>query len=511
MGCSASDTGGDVGTSPGSDLGQADAQGEADTEEWPDADPDTAPAFEGCLHAGGHYAPGEDVPTEVPGQTCWCTVDFIVQCVGGVDPDAEGDEDGEPTEDAGPTGPLVPDPEVTADFSLCSEPGGSFNIYDIQNPDCPDHITPEPESKPGVSVEFEEVVVTGTFGDTFFVQEQTGGPYSGIACYAGTKNFEELDPGDVVTVWGTYYEFYGLSQLTVEDFEVTEVVAPLEAFQIVHPAHIATGGPLSEMFEGVLVAVSDLETIDTKPDCPHEFGEFMVTGDLRIDDMAKELWDPHLGDHFASITGLVQYTFGEFKLEPRTESDLVVIEAGAMTALSKCIEADCIAPETATVTHAVVINEVMVNPYGDDTGQEWFELHNPGAEDIDLNGYTIKDCAEQAMALAGSNLVIEAGEFLVVGAQINPVLNGGVPVDIAYPSPFYLANSVGAVLLYDAAGVLVDQTRYSAFDPWTVLVSGHSLARVSPTADGTQPESWETGQGSFGTNSNHGTPGEPNF
>jgi hypothetical protein len=157
-----------------------------------------------------------------------------------------------------------------------------------------------------------------------------------------------------------------------------------------------------------------------------------------------------------------------------------------------------------------VVNEIMVNPYGDDTGQEWIELYNPGNEPVDLNGWTVKDCAEQAMGLAGTNLTLGAGAYLVLGAQVDPILNGGVPVDIAYPSSFYLANSVGAVLLYDAQGVLVDQTRYSAFDPWTSLVSGHSLARTSPTADGTQPESWETSYGAFGTNNNHGTPGYAN-
>ena len=508
---------------------------------------DVAPGFQGCLVDGGHYAPGEalpietegercvctesfevscepactrdgesfmpgeDVPTLVPGETCWCSSSFEVQCVGGPEPDAsQGAEDAGSQADAGPSEPLVPEPEVEADFSLCSPEGGSFNIYDIQNPDCPDHIDPNPTTQPGVSLTFEEVVVTGTFGDTFFVQEKQGGPYSGIACYAGQLNFSMLSVGDVVTVSGTYYEFYDLTQLTVEEFEVTEVVPAPEPFEIVHPAHIATGGPLSEMFEGVLVSVSDLETIDTKPDCPHDFGEFMVTGDLRIDDMEKDLWDPHLGDSFASITGIVHYTFGEFKIEPRSADDLEVIEAGAMSALTKCIESDCIAPEGASVTHQVVVNEVMVNPYGDDTGQEWIELYNPGNQPVNLNGWMVKDCAEQAMELVGDDLILEPQGFMVLGAQLNSALNGGVPVDIAYPSPFYLANSVGAVLLYNAQGVLIDQTRYSAFDPWESLISAHSLARVSPTSDGTKPESWETSYQSFGSNNNHGTPGAPN-
>jgi hypothetical protein len=152
----------------------------------------------------------------------------------------------------------------------------------------------------------------------------------------------------------------------------------------------------------------------------------------------------------------------------------------------------------------------MINPYGPDPGQEWIELHNPGTEPVSLNGWTVKDCSEQAMSLVGSDLVLEPGGYLVLGAELDSILNGGVPVDIVYPSDFYLPNSVGAVLLFDATGVLIDQTRYSAFDPWDVVFSGHSIARVSPTSDGTQPESWATSSQGFGSNSNHGTPGAPN-
>lgn len=517
MGCSSTDSNVDGTGATGGNSGDYDASAPTDVQGPEDAegpsDADAEPTVEYCLQAGAHYGPGEDVPSDVPGQTCWCGADFEIQCVGGErapDTSTQDVQGEDAVEDTGPSQPLVPEPEVTADNGLCSAPGGDLNIYDIQNPACHDHPETTPTELPGISVTFEEVVVTGLFGDTFFVQEKTGGPYSGIACYAGQKNFDALDLGDVVTVSGSYYEFFGLTQLTVEDFEVTEVVPPLEPFDIVHPAHIATGGPLSEMFEGVLVRVSDVATIDTKPDCPHDYGEFLVTGDLRVDDMAKELWDARLGDVFSSITGCLQYTFSNFKLEPRFEEDIVATNAGGMGALTKCIESDCIAPADLPVSRSVVVNEIMVNPYGPDPGQEWIELHNPGDEAVNLNSWTIKDCSEQAMTLVGSDLILPPNGYLVLGAEADPDLNGGVFVDIPYPSEYYLPNSVGAVLLYDPMGVLIDQTRYSAFDPWDVLISGHSIARVSPTSDGTEPESWETGYDSYGTNSNHGTPGGPN-
>ena len=420
-----------------------------------------------------------------------------------VTPEGPGPED---------MGPSIPEPEVEAAFGNCSEPGGERNIYDLQDPQCPDHIFPQPTDSPGVSLTLSGVVVTGIFGDTFFVQEPEGGPYSGIAVYAPI-GLSELSLGDVVDLEGSYYEFYGLTQFNIgdkDDYTIVGAVTPLAPFPIVHPAHIATGGPLAEMFEGVLVIVSDVRTLDTKPDCPHEYGEFIVTGDLRVDDMKKGLWDARIGDEFASITGLLYYGFGNTKLEPRNEDDLEVVATGSNGGVTKCIESDCIAPASMPVTRQVVVNEVMVNPYGDDDAQEWIELLNASTVAVDLNGWTVRDCNEQEMVLSGNQLILEPGDLLVLGAETNPNLNGGVPVDMAYPSPFYLPNSIGSVLLYDANNTLVDQTRYSAFSPWDVLISGRSLARTSPNTDGTLPESWEAGEGSFGTMNNQGSPGAPN-
>ncbi|MGM0575667.1 MAG: lamin tail domain-containing protein [Myxococcota bacterium] len=399
----------------------------------------------------------------------------------------------------------VPDPDVTASFGHCSEPGGDRNIYDLQNPDCPDHISPEPVGNAGVDLTIRGVVVTAVYGDTLFVQEPTGGPYSGLAVFThgiGT----ELVRGDLVDVTGSYSEFFDNTQLYLEDWEVhgqQDLPAP---FVAEHPEWLATGGALAEMYEGVLVRVEDVETIHTKPDCPHDFGEFTVTGGLRVDDKGYA-WDPHLGDEFASITGPLHYGFGNFKLEPRDESDLDVVIAGGQGAISKCIEGECIEPATAAVSRRVIVSEVMADPYGEDTAQEWIELHNPGPEPVDLNGWTLRDCAVQEQPLAGDGLVIEPGGFLVVGDQDNESLNGGVPVDLVWSSTYHLPNTIGAVLLYDASDTLVDQMRYSAFDPDQNLFVGHSMERVSPDSDGTKVDSWHKATYRWGDTENRGTPG----
>lgn len=407
---------------------------------------------------------------------------------------------------------VPPVPDVEADFGDCSPAGGPRNIYDLQNPDCPDHISPEPTTNPGVPITLEGVIVTGRFSDTFFVQEPKGGPYSGLTIFSHGVPTDELEPGTIITVEGNYTEYFDNTQLYLTSFEVTGKTAAPEPWVPGHPSHLATESPIAELFEGVLVRVEDVKTIHTKPDCPEEYGEFAVTGNLRIDDMGVK-WKAHLGDEFASITGPLYYGFGNFKIEPRTDADLVVTKEGGATAISKCIASECQVQASNPGTKAVVITEVMADAVGDDTGQEWIELYNKGNTAVDISGWELRDCGSQAWPIAFGSLVIQPGKYLVLGYSSSPSMNGGAPVDVAYGTAFYLPNTLGSVLLFDGSGPqaqLVDQTRYSRFDPWTTFKVGKSLERVSATADGTLPESWETGTKEYGTAGNLGTPGAKN-
>ena len=408
--------------------------------------------------------------------------------------------------DAGPSGP-----DVVIDPGLCSPAGGALNIYDLQNTDCPDHPNPEPTAAPGYPVELQGVVVTGIYSDTFFVQEPAGGPYSGIGVYTHGLSTKALKVGSVVTVIATYTEYFESTQLYLSSFEVTGETTPLEPYVAEDPVHLSTDHPASELFEGVLVKVLDVKTIHTKPDCPEEYGEFMVTGGVRVDDMGTK-WTARLGDEFASITGPLNYTFGNFKIEPRDEADIVVTKTGGVTAISKCIATECQVPDTKPGTKALIINEIMADPFANDSGQEWIELFNPGQGAVDLTGWELRDCGAQAWPIVGADLVVGPGEYMVLGMDANPAVNGGADVSLAYGTAFYLPNTVGSVLLFDGSGSqaqLIDQTRYSRFSPWD-FDAGKSLERITPQADGTKPESWVVGSSPYGPTGNMGTPGEKN-
>lgn len=473
-------------------------------------------SWSACSDDGGDAAEGGDAETTAEPETADAVEeatppDTAVDTADTSGPDtAETPDTSEPAD----TTPPVPDSDVMPDDTLCSPPGGGVNVYDLQNPDCPDHPDPEPRtSADAIPVELTGLVITANFGDTFVAQDPRGGPYSGITIFNHGLYADTAKVGDLVDVTGNYSEFFENSQIFLDDLTfhgTADVPAP---FVAEHPAHLATNGQLAEMFEGVLVTVEDVHTTDTQPDCPNEYGEFEVTGRLRIDDMGIR-WNARLGDHFASITGPLLFTFGNHKIEPRTDADIVALVEGDAAAISKCLATECRARDDAFSTRQVIINEIMADPVGDDTFQEWIELYNPGSEPVNLAGWVIRDCGDQIVRLGGPEAVIDANGYLVVGMTRDRDDNGGVLVGFEYGvDGFYLPNTIGSVLLYDGEGAqtkLVDQTRYSRFDPWDVFFSGRSLERVSPSSDGTKPEAWAPGDSRFGERDNFGTPGRRN-
>jgi hypothetical protein len=216
---------------------------------------------------------------------------------------------------------------------------------DLQGWDgCADPDPPNPECIPGGSVTIDEIqqdevcaaeVVTITDAvvttdltfkqDGFFVQDPSGGEYSGIFVYVGADNPNAISvaPGDVVTVTGVYDEFYGMSQIEVAaaaDVVVTDFAA-VPAPALVDPAAVATGGADAEAYEAVLVRVVDVTVLANDLG----FGEWSVDGDLRVDDLffaAVDWTVPNPGDPYESISGPLVFSFDTTKIAPRTAADL---------------------------------------------------------------------------------------------------------------------------------------------------------------------------------------------
>jgi len=226
-------------------------------------------------------------------------------------------------EDPDPTG----DP-TTGDPTTGDPTGGNVaaTIYDIQK-----GVHPEK-----TYVDITDVVVTSPFvtndkgAGYFFIAETPGGEYSGIQVYVFADIVTELMAanklpklGDKIDISGQYTEFFNFSQITLAKTNNLNITgaATVPTADVVNPADIATGGSKAENYEGCLVEVQDVTVTSAV-----EFGEFSVTGGLRVDDfffVPNPGPKPAIDTAFSSITGLLGYSFDEFKLYPRTFADLV--------------------------------------------------------------------------------------------------------------------------------------------------------------------------------------------
>jgi len=199
----------------------------------------------------------------------------------------------------------IPSDESNNPFSII-EPLSVVAIYDIQ------YSLTGPSPIEGTDV-VTTGIVTGVFDSGYFIQDGTGA-WNGIFIY----NFSN-DPqrGDSLIIAGTVAEYYDKTELNdISFFEVQSTNnILLEAVVIV------TGNVSQEDYEGVLVKVENAECIDDNLG----YGEWLVddgSGEIIIDELMFT-FVPVLGE-FYDITGVVDYSYSNFKIEPRDENDIIV-------------------------------------------------------------------------------------------------------------------------------------------------------------------------------------------
>ncbi len=169
----------------------------------------------------------------------------------------------------------------------------------------------------------------------FWVQDPAGGVRSGIYVYYYWYENTKLKPvvGNKVDVYGQYQE-YKAKDATRSISEIGKVffvdkgAGTMPAAEVVNAADIATGGAKADDYEGVLVKVENAEVaelVKTTGTTPKTVGIKLKTSNLNVE---NELFDfvatpPAVGDKYTSITGPLHYSFGNFKILPRTAADVV--------------------------------------------------------------------------------------------------------------------------------------------------------------------------------------------
>lgn len=203
---------------------------------------------------------------------------------------------------------------TTPDSSGGGGGGNALSCYDIQG---------QADSSP---YENDDVTVTGIVtssageyfhddGQYVVIEDASGGEWSGLVLFGYDNILSGIVRGDSIVVSGYVQEFFELTEVVVNSVDFNDPGHTIPA-----PEELSTSDVTLEKWEGVLVSVSDV----TVTDDDLGYGEWYVddgSGDARIDDLGDFSYSPSNGDYYVEIVGVAFYTYDNYKIEPRDDSD----------------------------------------------------------------------------------------------------------------------------------------------------------------------------------------------
>ena len=264
-------------------------------------------------------------PTTDPATTDTTTTETTTT---GSDTDGSDTDVKEPTTSGEDGSTSTGDPGST---STGSETG--VTIYDVQ-----DGTIAE-----GTMVTVDGVAITGIRDDVgVYVQEQAGGPFSGIYVDTGDLDLSTFAVGDLVTVSGVTSEDIGVNGVAgLTAIMIGDGMGTMEAdggTAKLMPEAVAPDVLADEMtaepYEGVLVSTTGmLSAVPVPGNTFGQFNEFAVADGeavVLVDDFlysifanenAADFTDFGEGAMFTAVQGPLNFSFGDHKIAPRSAAD----------------------------------------------------------------------------------------------------------------------------------------------------------------------------------------------
>lgn len=128
---------------------------------------------------------------------------------------------------------------------------------------------------------------------------------------------------------------------------------------------------------------------------------------------------------------------------------------------------------------SVVINEILANEPGTDTGAEFVELVNTGDSAVDLSGWTLRDDVGVRHTFAGGTS-LGAGQAIAVFAEAGAI-PGGIDAVAASAGTLSLTNGGERVSIRDREGATIDSFTYGA---GLTAADGVSMNRSPDASEG---------------------------
>ncbi|MBN2829863.1 MAG: endonuclease [Candidatus Cloacimonetes bacterium] len=352
------------------------------------------------------------------------------------------------------------------------------DIYDIQYVASP--LTDDASIYTGQIVTTTGIV-TAIAPTGYFISEPEGGAWKGIFVYDST-NSPTL--GDEITITATVQEYNSFTQLSsVTDFNLDSSSNPLPSAVVINT------GDLSEAYEGVLVSV-EYVTVTSTVDTYNQWSVNDGSGACEIDDLIYN-YSPaaELSDDFDSITGVVNYSYGAFDINPRSAADLIespiinvdpIADAGgpyngtdsdydgwADVTLdgsgSTDSDGSIVSYEWSWddgVAGGSGATDLIISEYVEGSGyNKAIEIYNGTGSTVDLSNYSLKKqvngVGDFGSELSLSGTLANDDVYVIVSTSGTPNLSAETFVDLATSSACINFNGNDCVALYKA-GIQID-------------------------------------------------------
>ncbi len=189
----------------------------------------------------------------------------------------------------------------------------------------------------------------------------------------------------------------------------------------------------------------------------------------------------------------------------------LIASAATCTLLAACGPPPAPDACRARVAGDVVLTELMIDPDGSDTGNEWIELYNPSSAPLELKGLTLARSGTSTKTHTLRAGTISPRGYFTVG----DVRSGPNPewVNYSYASDFdTLPNTTGATLSLRCGTLVLDEVQYTkAPRPARSRALSGGGAEPSATANDDEAAWCDTLAAlTFGGTANSGTPGAEN-
>lgn len=232
--------------------------------------------------------------------------------------------------------------ECTQDDGTCIYPELNLTIAEIQGMQDVSPYVGQMVTTTGLVIAISE--------STYFLQSEIGA-WNGIYVYSSN---DSLVVGNQISITAFVGEYSGATQLS----DVNSITILSSEFTNL-PTSISAAMLNTEAYEGVLVSLDTLKcTAEANNYGEAEFAG--ATDTIISDDMFLD-FTPTLGAYY-SLTGVVNHSYGNYKINPRWESDIVEYIVGCMDSTSNTFNVDATLELDNSCEDIVIIISGCIDP-----------------------------------------------------------------------------------------------------------------------------------------------------